>query len=78
MPWKNWECIGLANFPTRIAVLYAIFSVLWIAGSDGAVAFLFPDHLSLAQTFKGWAFVAVTTLLLFFLLRREMLRRSKV
>jgi two-component system, LuxR family, sensor kinase FixL len=61
-----------------MAVLYAIFSVIWIAGSDQAVAFLFPEQMALAQTFKGWAFVLATTLLLFVLLRSELKRRFRV
>lgn len=66
--------------PSRIAAkttcLFLCVSVLWIWLSDRAVALLFDDpHLvSLIQTFKGWFFVAATSLFLFVLFRREMAR----
>lgn len=61
-----------------MAALYAVFSMIWIAGSDRLVVYLLPDHVAMAQTLKGWAFVLVTTLLIFLLLRREMRRRSQM
>lgn len=56
----------------RVVVLYALLAALWILLSDSAVESLFPDPASLriANTLKGLTFVAVTTLLLFFLLVR--------
>jgi two-component system, cell cycle sensor histidine kinase and response regulator CckA len=58
----------------RVALIYAVAAGLWILFSDRAVAALITDHaLSLAmQTWKGWAFVAVTATLLFFTLRRQL------
>ena len=68
----------MGRFPLRIALLYAGVSVLWIIGSDRLVDLLFPHAVSTVQTFKGWAFVGVTTVLLFVLLRAELARRTKV
>lgn len=68
----------MGNFPLRIALIYAGVSVLWIVGSDRLVDLLFPHAVSTVQTFKGWAFVGVTTVLLFVLLRTELARRTKV
>lgn len=68
----------MGNFPLRLALIYAGISVLWIVGSDWAVEFLFPHAVTEAQTFKGWAFIAVTTVLLFLLLRAELGRRTTV
>lgn len=68
----------MGNFPLRIALIYAGISVLWIVGSDRMVDLMFPHAVSVAQTFKGWAFIGVTTILLFVLLRAEMGRRLKV
>ena len=56
----------------RIVLLYAVFASLWILFSDKAVEQLLsePAHQTLAQTFKGLLFVAVTALLLYGLIRR--------
>lgn len=55
-----------------IALVYATFAGMWILLSDKAVAWLFIDpryHL-FASTLKGSLFVAVTAILLYFLVRR--------
>jgi len=56
----------------RIVLAYAVFAGLWILLSDQAVAWLFndPTQIVLASTLKGWLFVAVTSLLLYTLIRR--------
>ena len=56
----------------RIALLYGLLAGLWILGSDWVLARFVhdPDWLPQAQALKGWAFVAVTALLLYALLRR--------
>ncbi len=56
----------------RVVLIYAVFAALWILLSDQILGVLFrdPDEFALASTVKGWAFVAVTSLLLFFVLRR--------
>ena len=56
----------------RIVLLYAIFAALWIIISDWAVEQMFsdPGHPVLPQTIKGLLFVAVTSLLLYNLMRR--------
>lgn len=56
----------------RVVLLYALFASLWILFSDLAVERLFNEHAyhALAQTFKGLLFVAVTSLLLWGLIRR--------
>jgi PAS domain S-box-containing protein len=55
-----------------IVLVYAIFAALWILFSDKTLAWLFQDiaNLTLASTLKGWVFVAVTSLLLYGLMRR--------
>ena len=57
-----------------IALAYAIFASMWILLSDNAVAWLFSDpaQITLASTIKGWLFVAVTSLLLYGLIRRQL------
>ena len=50
---------------------YAVFGALWIMVSDRAVAWLLQDPalIVIASTLKGWAFVALTSLLLYQLMR---------
>ena len=57
----------------RIVLIYAIFAGLWIVLSDEALEWFIadPSYLQIAQTFKGWFYVAVTSLLLYFLLKRS-------
>ncbi|MDP2795174.1 MAG: PAS domain S-box protein [Sulfurisoma sp.] len=56
----------------KIVLIYAVFATLWILLSDRVVEFLFADltHHALAQSLKGLLFVAVTSLLLYALMRR--------
>lgn len=60
--------------PLGIVFAYAIFSCLWILLSDNVVGWLFsnPAYITLASTIKGWVFVAVTSLLLFSLIKRQL------
>lgn len=55
-----------------IVLAYAIFAGLWITLSDRAMGLLFSDPAALVQASmaKGWFFVAVTSLLLYVLVRR--------
>lgn len=59
-----------------IVSIYAVFGVLWILLSDAALKVLIQDagQFAVASMLKGWLFVAVTSLLLFGLLRRFDLR----
>ncbi|MFT3848812.1 MAG: PAS domain S-box protein [Propionivibrio sp.] len=64
---------GLTGAALRIVIVYAVFASLWILLSDTAVAWLFADPalITLIGTIKGWLFVAVTSLLLYGLIRRH-------
>lgn len=57
--------------PGKIALTYAVFALLWIFGSDRLLTSVVNDPVVLgwAGTFKGIAFVLVTSLLLYLLLR---------
>jgi len=57
----------------RIALVYALCGGIWILLSDRLLAVLVTDPRLYAQwqTYKGWLFVAVTSALLFALLRVE-------
>lgn len=56
----------------RVALAYALVSFVWILFSDRAVDALFPDREThrLVQTWKGWLFVLVTTVLLYLGMKR--------
>ncbi len=56
----------------RIVLTYATIASLWIVLSDRVVEWLFRDftQFSLVSALKGWLFVAVTSLLLYRLMRR--------
>ncbi len=55
---------------------YALFGILWITLSDYFLLLLIPDRnlLSHVQTYKGWLFIIITSVLLFYLIREN--RRS--
>ncbi|WP_028534488.1 sensor domain-containing diguanylate cyclase [Paludibacterium yongneupense] len=57
---------------TKIVAVYAVFSVLWVGIGDRLVAAFSPDIrvFALISVAKGWLFIALTSLLLFLLLRR--------
>jgi diguanylate cyclase (GGDEF)-like protein len=56
----------------RFAFAYAVFAGLWIGVSDLAMEWLFtePADLVRASLIKGWIFVMVTAVLLYFLVAR--------
>ena len=56
----------------RLVLTYAVFAGLWILLSDEAVLWLFsnPAQIGLVSTLKGWLFVAVTSVMLYGLIRR--------
>jgi len=55
----------------RAVGFYALFASLWILGSDSLLALLVHDRAWVIQlsTYKGWLFVAVTSAMLYVLLR---------
>ena len=57
----------------KVALAYALFSLLWILGSDRLLLALFPKAatLTLWQTVKGFLFVALSGLLVYLLALRE-------
>ena len=64
----------------RITVLYTLIGGLWIFFSDRIAAALSPnqDVFMLFSIYKGWGYILVTGLLLYWLIRRdtEALRES--
>lgn len=64
----------------RTVLIYLIFASLWIYFSDALVAVLFhtPEMITHAQNFKGFTFVACTSMLLLFLVRADLTRIEQV
>ena len=62
----------LSRGALRVALVYAVFAALWILLSDRAMGLVWrdPETLVQASMLKGWFFVAVTTLLLYVLVRQ--------
>lgn len=64
----------------KIALIYSVFSVLWIMFSD-QILYLAVKNIETAtriQTIKGWIFVLATAGLIFVLLQREISRYRRV
>lgn len=57
--------------PFRIAAIYLIFAVLWIGVSDNVLLLFVDDlqQLSRLQTYKGWFYMLVTAVALYFLIK---------
>ncbi len=58
----------------RITLLYSLIGGLWILFSDRLIQVLSSDPVTLThwQTYKGWAFVGMSALLIYYLLRRDL------
>jgi PAS domain S-box-containing protein len=63
----------------RIAGIYTVLGALWIMVSDRLLVQMVPDPhaLTLLQTYKGWAFVLASGLLIFLVLSRELRGRLR-
>jgi PAS domain S-box-containing protein len=68
----------VVSFPLRVVLIYAVVATSWILFSDLLLALVLGAGGAFAvwQSLKGMAFVAVTVLLLFLVLRHEERRRA--
>lgn len=59
----------------KIALIYAFVGSVWIMASDQLLGFSFNDSEMLMQlgTVKGWFYIVTTAVLLFWLIRRQLL-----
>jgi PAS domain S-box-containing protein len=66
------EQASLLSPALRLALIYAFFGALWILVSDRLSFYLVPDLqlVERLQTYKGWFFIAVTSVLLWLLATR--------
>jgi signal transduction histidine kinase/CheY-like chemotaxis protein len=74
MQKKLMELYKKIRFELKIGITYAILGFLWIFFSDKLINSMVSDKqiLSEIQTFKGSFYVIVTSLLLYYLLKRHM------
>lgn len=63
----------------RVISLYFLFGILWILVSDRALEMFVadPHRISVLQTYKGWAFVFASALLIYFTILRELRARAR-
>lgn len=71
----NFEKVN--NNPWRVVLFYIIFGSLWIYGSDRILGILVRDITTYdaIQTMKGWLFIIVTAVLLYFTIKIEYYKR---
>lgn len=65
---------------SKVVFIYFVFGCLWIFFTDAIIKFLFKDiqTYSLIQTYKGWAFVGMTSLLIFKLIYNDYKKDAKL
>lgn len=63
----------------KIASIYAIVGMLWIYFSDRALSLIFKDIevLTYLQTIKGTLYIVITTLLLYYLVNKDLKKIRK-
>lgn len=63
----------------RLGLIYGVLSVLWILYSDQAALLLHDDPVLLTrvQSYKGWAFVILSAILIFVLVYRDLVKLLK-
>jgi putative nucleotidyltransferase with HDIG domain len=72
---------GVSSSPQfRTAFLYVALSASWIWLSDRALVLFVhdPSHLTWAQSFKGWCFVMLTGVMLYWLIGRDLARLAAI
>lgn len=64
----------------KIAVIYFFIGFLWILFSDQFILSIggSVNSITILQTYKGWFFVSITAILLFFLIRKEIIKKNQV
>jgi len=67
-------------FIYRIPIVYILLGVIWILFSDKLVAQIAVSSLQMQMmsTYKGWLYVLVTGVLLFFLIRKEIKKQNLI
>lgn len=81
--------INLKNHnPLKVTLIYLLIGALWIAFSDEILLYMLPsvesragnnplDLITTYQTYKGWLFIVLTSVLLFVLIRATYRKQAK-
>ena len=79
-PWETVHVWRQLSLSVRIALAYFVFGLLWIIGSDTLVETLAVNQTqqSWLQTYKGAGFIAVSALLIGWLVYNESHRRARI
>jgi two-component system, cell cycle sensor histidine kinase and response regulator CckA len=69
----------LQNAAVRIALIYVVFSALWIILSDKILLYFMEETWTLTkiQTLKGVGFIIITALVIYFLLQKEITKLKR-
>ncbi|MEW5744937.1 MAG: PAS domain S-box protein [Nitrospirota bacterium] len=72
----NSDTVRSRLIPLKVALVYALIGVTWILFSDMLLASIATDpaELSRLQTYKGWFYIMATSLVLYALVNRYVLR----
>ena len=64
----------------KITLIYFLIGFLWILFSDQFILSITGsgNSVTVLQTYKGWFFVSITAILLFFLIRKEIAKKNQV
>ncbi len=64
----------------KITLIYFLLGFLWILFSDQFILSIGEsiNAVTVLQTYKGWFFVSITAILLFFLIRREIVKKNQI
>ncbi|MCK9296713.1 MAG: PAS domain S-box protein [Desulfobulbaceae bacterium] len=64
----------------RITLIYVFFGALWILFSDRILFAFVADHQLLTRIaiYKGWTFIAITSMLLYWLINRSMQEQARI
>jgi signal transduction histidine kinase len=64
----------------KITLIYFLVGFLWILFSDQFILSITGsgNSVTVLQTYKGWFFVSITAILLFFLIRKEIAKKNQV
>ncbi|MGM0650392.1 MAG: hybrid sensor histidine kinase/response regulator, partial [Bacteroidota bacterium] len=68
------------NTALKIALIFFVFSIIWIFLTDNLVLWLYQDPSAITnyQMFKGSLFVLITTILIYFLISKEIKAKNKM
>jgi len=63
----------------KITLIYFLIGFLWILFSDQFILSIerSGNSITILQTYKGWFFVGITAILLFFLIRKEIIKKNQ-